>query len=89
MKIIGINYNSESSVALIENGEIKYAISQERLNRIKDWYGNPFLAVKFLLKETKNTLKDIKCFSTHGLSSITKNVPNIQYFNKIKVEINY
>jgi carbamoyltransferase len=89
MKIIGINYNSESSVALIENGEIKYAISQERLNRIKDWYGNPFLAVKFLLKETKNTLKDIKCFSTHGLSSITKNVPNIQYFNKIKDEINY
>ena len=34
MKIIGINYLSESSVALIENGQLKYAISEERLNRI-------------------------------------------------------
>jgi predicted NodU family carbamoyl transferase len=31
MKILGINYLSESSVALIVNGKVKYAISQERL----------------------------------------------------------
>ena len=30
MKILGINYLSESSVALIENGKLKYAISEER-----------------------------------------------------------
>ena len=36
MKILGINYLSESSVALLQNGKIKYAISQERLNRIKN-----------------------------------------------------
>ena len=56
MKIIGINYLSESSVALIENGKLKYAISEERLNRIKNWWGNPFKAIEFVLKETNNKL---------------------------------
>ena len=62
MKILGINYLSESSVALIENGKIKYAISEERLNRIKNWWGNPFKAIKFVLKETNNKLKRYRCF---------------------------
>ncbi len=40
MKIIGINYLSESSVCLLENGELKFALSQERINRKKKlvWY---------------------------------------------------
>ena len=82
MKIIGINYLSESSVALIENGKLKYAISQERLNRIKNWWGNPFLAIKFLLKETNNKIKDIDYFATHGLTALTKNIPNKTHFEK-------
>ena len=67
MKIIGINYLSESSVALIENGVVKFAISQERLNRIKNWYGNPFKAIEFVLRRCWASYKkwmaykDIKC----------------------------
>ena len=45
MKILGINYLSESSVALIENGKLVYAISEERLNRVKNWWGNPYKAI--------------------------------------------
>ena len=82
MKIVGINYLSESSVALIENGKLKYAISQERLNRIKNWWGNPFLAIEFLFKETSNTIKDIDYFATHGLSALIKNIPNKIHFEK-------
>ena len=82
MKVVGINYLSESSVALIENGKLKYAISQERLNRIKNWWGNPFLAIEFLLKETGNKIEDIDYFATHGLSALTKNIPNEIYFKK-------
>jgi len=88
MKILGINYLSESSVALIVNGKVKYAISQERLNRIKNWYGNPLKAVEFVLKETNNKIKDINIFSTHGLSALDKNLPAFQNFlekiNEIK-----
>ena len=78
MKILGINYLSESSVALIENGKIKYAISQERLNRIKNWWGNPFQAIKFVLKETNNKFKDIDIFTTHGASCFS----NLILFNR-------
>ena len=88
MKIIGINYLSESSVALIENGVVKYAISQERLNRIKNWYGNPFKAIEYVLKETKNKINDIDFFATHGSSALKKEITNkkifIEKINEIK-----
>lgn len=89
MKIIGINYLAESSVALIENGKVKFAISQERLNRIKNWYGNPFKAVEYVLKKTKNKFKDIDFFTTHGSSAFEKEMPNKKVFfekiNEIKI----
>ena len=85
MKILGINYLSESSVALIENGKLKYAISEERLNRIKNWWGNPFKTIKFILKETDNSQKNIDLFATHGLSCTKNFAPNKNIFeNKIK-----
>mgnify|MGYP006096290527 FL=1 len=85
MKILGINYLSESSVALIENGKLKYAISEERLNRVKNWWGNPFKAIEFVLKETNNKLTDIDLFATHGLSCANSFTPDKKvYDNKIK-----
>ena len=66
MKILGINYLSESSVALIENGEVKYAISQERLNRKKNWWGNPYKAINFILNETNNKNNwEIRCLPNY------------------------
>ena len=35
MKILGINYLSESSISYMENGKLKFSISEERINRIK------------------------------------------------------
>ena len=85
MKIIGINYLSESSVVLIENGKLKYAISEERLNRIKNWWGNPFKAVNYVLKETNNKINDIDFFATHGLSCSKSFSPDKNIFkNKIE-----
>ena len=87
MKILGINYLSESSVALIQNGKIKYAISQERLNRIKNWWGNPFKTIKYVLKETNNKLKDIDLFATHGSSCFENFYPDKNIFEKRIKEI--
>ena len=87
MKILGINYLSESSVALIENGKLKYAISEERLNRVKNWWGNPFKAIKFVLKQTNNKLTDIDLFATHGLSCTKDFTPDKKIYDKKITEI--
>ena len=87
MKIIGVGFLSESSVALIENGKVIYAISEERLNRIKNWWGNPYKTIEFVLKKTKYKVKDIDYFSTNGLSSIKNDIPNLSIFQKKIIEV--
>ena len=72
MKILGIGFLSESSVSLIENGKLVYAISEERLNRIKNWYGNPYRAIDHVLKTCKLKISDIDFFATHGAISLDK-----------------
>ncbi len=88
MLILGINYLSESSVCLIKDGNLQYALSEERINRKKNWYGIPYLSINKLLKDCNLKISDIDYFSTHGLSAINKNVPNLNDFeikkNKIK-----
>ena len=68
MKILGINYLSESSVCLMKNGKLSYAVSEERINRKKNWYGNPYKSIDECLKlnKLKNTKKRI-------ISSLLKN----------------
>ena len=88
MKVIGINYLSESSVCLVENGIVKYAISEERLNRKKNWYGIPYASIKKLLKDTKNKISDIDLFATCGLSSLVNDVPDIDYLKTRSTENN-
>lgn len=85
MYTLGINYLSESSVCLFKNNKLIYAISEERLNRKKNWYGIPYKSINKVLKDNKIKISDIKYFATHGLSAITKDTPNIQAFNS-KIE---
>ena len=88
MKVLGISFLSESSVSLIENGKLIYAISEERLNRIKNRWGNPFKSINFILKETGNHIKDIDVISTHGLTAVNKGFPSKVYFEKRILEVN-
>ena len=81
MRILGINYLSESSVCLLENGKLKYAISEERINR----YGSPLKSIKECLDHFNLKLKDIDYISSHGTSSFNKKFNNEdEYFQKTK-----
>ena len=85
MYTLGINYLSESSVCLFKKNKLVYAISEERLNRKKNWYGIPILSIQKTLQDNKLKKKDIKYVATHGLSALTKDTPDVAYFNeKIK-----
>ena len=45
MRILGINgYHGDSSAALLEDGSLKFAVEEERFNRIKHWAGVPVKA---------------------------------------------
>lgn len=60
MKILGISaYYHDSSAAIVMDGEVKVAISEERLSRIKHDNGFPILACDWCLNYCGLTLEDI------------------------------
>ena len=44
--VLGINAGHDSSVCLLRDGWIEYAVEEERLNRVKNFYGWPAQALK-------------------------------------------
>ena len=50
MIILGIHDGHNASAALIINGELKCAIAEERLSRVKHNYGFPAKSIDTLLK---------------------------------------
>ena len=69
MNIIGINYyHNGSSAALIQDGLVKLAIAEERLNRIKNSSKFPSNSIKLILSQYNLTEKDIDfyCINTNG-----------------------
>lgn len=55
MKLVAIHDGHNASVAYLENGEIKFAIQEERLSRVKNAIGFPTRALEDLLIRTGNT----------------------------------
>jgi len=84
MKILGINYLSESSISFMDNGKLKFSISEERINRVKNWYGNPFKSINEFLHKYNINLNDIDFIATHGIS-VKKKIKSSNYIKKIKL----
>ena len=60
MIILGVNaYHPNSSACLLINGELKIAIEEERINRIKNWSGLPIQAIDHCLKSQNLKISDI------------------------------
>ena len=50
MLILGLNmFHADASAALLQDGEVVFAIAEERLNRIKHYAGFPSLAIQACL----------------------------------------
>ena len=59
-KIIGISaFYHDSAVALLENGDVKYAAQEERFSRVKHDNSFPKLALEDLLKYNKIDLSEV------------------------------
>jgi carbamoyltransferase len=60
MIILGINaFHPDSSACLLINGEIKLAIEEERVNRIKHYSGLPISSIMLCLKQASIKFSDI------------------------------
>ena len=58
--ILGINaFHAGASAALVINGELKFAIAEERLNRVKYYAGFPNLSIKNCLDFAGLNIKDV------------------------------
>jgi len=61
MLILGLNmFHADASAAIVLDGEIKFAIAEERLNRRKHFGGFPALAVKACLDAVGAKISDIE-----------------------------
>jgi carbamoyltransferase len=60
MLILGLNmFHADASAAIIQDGEVVFAIAEERLNRIKHFAGFPAFAVQACLDAVGAKLSDL------------------------------
>lgn len=84
MNILGVGFLSESSACIVQDGKLIAAVSEERLNRRKNWYGFPEEAIAEVLKIAGLTLPYIDLVATHGRCALT---PDLPAFNRHKQAI--
>jgi carbamoyltransferase len=61
MLILGLNmFHADASAAIVVDGEVKFAIAEERLNRHKHFGGFPSLAVKACLDAVGARISDVE-----------------------------
>ena len=82
MRILGLNIGHGSSVALLENGQIIKAVSEERFSIIKNHSGLPVQSIKWILESEKIKIKDIDLIVLDDHYSLNNN----PYFSQNFIE---
>src|SRR5438067_11801454 len=60
MLILGLNmFHADASAAIIQDGEVVFAIAEERLNRVKHYAGFPALAIQACLDAVGAKISDV------------------------------
>jgi carbamoyltransferase len=60
---MGVHDNHNASVCVVEDGKLVFALQEERLNRIKNYAGFPYLSIKSALEFGKLQIDDIDLFA--------------------------
>ncbi|HET7209960.1 MAG TPA: carbamoyltransferase C-terminal domain-containing protein [Terriglobales bacterium] len=60
MLILGLNmFHADASAAIVQDGEVVFAIAEERLNRVKHYGGFPSLAIRSCLEAAGAKITDV------------------------------
>ena len=79
MIILGISYLSDAGACIVKNGKIISAINEERLNRIKLFYGIPEMSIRYVLKDAKITMHDVDVILTQGYCASEEGIEFIDH----------
>lgn len=66
MKILGIHDGHNASACLLCDGEIRMAVQEERLRRVKNYAGFPSQAIRFILDECRLALENLDAVGIVG-----------------------
>jgi carbamoyltransferase len=79
MLVLGLNmFHADASAAIVADGEVQFAIAEERLNRHKHFGGFPALAVKACLDAVGAKISDVEHVAV-GQDSDANLVKKVQY----------
>src|ERR1039457_424814 len=79
MLILGLNmFHADASAAIVQDGEVVFAIAEERLNRIKHYAGFPALAVQACLDAVGAKVSDVDHIAV-GQDSDANLAKKVQY----------
>jgi carbamoyltransferase len=66
MNVLGIHDGHNASACLFADGEVRIALQEERLRRVKNWSGLPVQAVQWILKESGLAIGEIDSIALNG-----------------------
>ena len=78
MLTLGIHDGHSSTACLMDNGEVIACISEERINREKEWMGFPEQSIRKCLEITGRTIDEIEAV---GFCSLMPQIGHQGYFN--------
>ena len=79
MLILGLNmFHADASAAILQDGEVIFAVAEERLNRIKHYAGFPVLAIKACLDAAGAKITDVDHIAV-GQDSEANLAKKVQY----------
>src|SRR5207249_11311769 len=79
MLILGLNlFHADASAAIVQDGEVIFAVAEERLNRHKHFGGFPALAVKACLDAVGAKISDVNHVAV-GQDSDANLAKKVQY----------
>ena len=80
--VLGLNINhADSSACIIRNGELLFAVEEERINRIKHWAGLPIESIKLCLKNSDISIDEITDISINS-NPLSNLLPKSFFFFK-------
>jgi carbamoyltransferase len=80
--VLGLNINhADSSACIIKNGELLFAIEEERINRIKHWAGLPVESINLCLTHSGISINEITDISINS-NPLSNILPKTIFFLK-------